>query len=53
MYDWINLLSKGKGQMDVILLCFCNAFDVVPHHCSRMKLFTYGITDKKLANIST
>ena len=31
-YDWTNILSKGKGQIDVILLDFSKAFDVVPHH---------------------
>ena len=31
-YDWTNILNKGKGQIDVILLDFSKAFDVVPHH---------------------
>ena len=30
MYDWTNILNKGKGQIDVILLDFSKALDVVP-----------------------
>ena len=45
-YDWTNILNKGKGQIDVILLDFCKAFDVVPHHRLLMKLYMYGITGK-------
>ena len=45
-YDWTNILNKGKGQIDVILLDFSKAFDVVPHHCLLMKLYMYGITGK-------
>ena len=39
-------LNKGKGQIDVILLDFSKAFDVVPHHRLLMKLYMYGITGK-------
>ena len=46
MYDWTNILSKEKGQIDVILLDFCKAFDVVPCHCLLMKFYMYGITGK-------
>ena len=45
-YDWTNILNKGKGQIDVILLDFSKAFDVVPHHRLLMKLYMYGITGK-------
>ena len=45
-HDWNNTLNKGKGQMDVILLDFSKAFDVVPHHRLHMKLYMYGITGK-------
>ena len=45
-YDWTNILSKGMGQIDVILLDFGKAFDVVPHHRLLMKLYMYGITGK-------
>ena len=45
-YDWTNILSNGKGQMDLILHDFTKAFDVVPHHCLLMKLYMYGITGK-------
>ena len=37
-------LSKGRGQIDVILLEFSKAFDVVPHHRLLMKHYMYGIT---------
>ena len=45
-YDWTNILSEGKGQIDVILLDFSKDFDVVPHHRLLMKLYMYGITGK-------
>ena len=45
-YDWTNILNKGKGQIDVILLEFIKAFDVVPHHRLPMKICMYGITSK-------
>ena len=45
-YDWTNILNKGKGQIDVILLDFSKAFDVVPHHRLPIKLYMYGITGK-------
>ena len=46
MYDWTNINNKGKGQIDVILLDFGKAFDVVPHYRLLMKLHMYGITRK-------
>ena len=46
MYDWTNILNKGKGQIDVILLEFSKAFNIVPHHRSPMKLCMYGIIGK-------
>ena len=45
-YDWTNILNKGKGQIDVILLDISKAFDVVPHHRLLMKLYMYDITGK-------
>ena len=45
-YDWTNILNKGKGQIDVILLDFSTAFDVVPHHRLLMKLYMHGTTGK-------
>ena len=44
-YDWTNILNKGKGQINVILLDFSKTFDVVPH-CLLMKLYMYGIKGK-------
>ena len=43
--DWTNILNKGKGQIDVILLDISKAFDAVPHRLL-MKLYMYGITGK-------
>ena len=45
-YVWTNILNTGKGQIDVILLDFRKAFDVVPHHRLPMKLYICGITGK-------
>ena len=45
-YDWTDILNKRKGQIDVILLDLCKAFDVLPHHRLVMKLYMYGITGK-------
>ena len=45
-YDWTNVINRGKGQIDVILLDFSKASDVVPHHHLLMKLCMYGITGK-------
>ena len=45
-YDWPNILNKGEGQIDVILLDFSKAFDVVPHHRLHMNVYMYGIIDK-------
>ena len=45
-YDWTNMLTKGKDQIDVILLDIRKAFDVVPHYCLLVKLHMYGITGK-------
>ena len=45
-YDWTNIINKGKGQIDVIILNFSKAFDVVLHHRLLMKLYMYGITGK-------
>ena len=44
--DCTNILNKGKGQIDVILLDLSKAVDVVPHHRLLMKLHMYGITGK-------
>ena len=30
-FDWTTILNKGQGQIDVILLDFSKAFDVIPH----------------------
>ena len=43
-YDWTNILSKGEGQIDVILLDLSKAFDFVPYHRLIMKPYMYGIT---------
>ena len=40
-YDWTNVLDRGGGQIDVILLDFGEAFDVVPHHRLPMKLYVW------------
>ena len=45
-HDWTDILNKGKGQIDIILLDFRKAFDAVPHHRLPMKLCMYGITGK-------
>ena len=45
-YDWTNILSKGRVQIDVILLDFSKAFDVVPHHRLLMKLCMYEIAGR-------
>ena len=45
-YDWSNILNKGKDQIDVILIDFSKAFDVVPHHHLFMKHYMYGIAGK-------
>ena len=42
-YDWTSILNEGKGLIVVILLDFCKAFDVVPHHHLLMKPYMYGI----------
>ena len=46
MYEMTNILSKGRCQIDVILLDISKAFDVVPHHRLLTKLCMYGITGK-------
>ena len=46
MYDWTNILNKGKGQINVILVDFSKAFDVVPHHRLLIKPYMYDITGK-------
>ena len=43
-YDRTNMVSKGKGQIDVILLDFSKALDVVLMYRLLMKLYMYGIT---------
>ena len=45
-YDWTKILNIGRGQIDVILLDFGKAFDVVPHLRLLTKLHMYGITGK-------
>ena len=52
MNDWTSTLNKGKGQIDVILLDFSKAFDVVPHQRLLLKLRNYGITGKTNAWIN-
>lgn len=52
MNDWTTTLNKGKGQIDVILLDFSKAFDVVPHQRLLLKLRSYGITGKTNAWIN-
>ena len=44
-YDWTNILKKGIGQVDVIILDLSKALDVL-HHRLLMKLYIYGITGK-------
>ena len=45
-YDWTNILNKGKGHIDIILLDFSKDFDVVPHHRLPIKLYMHSITGK-------
>ena len=45
-YDWTNILNKGKGQINVILVDFCKAIGVVPHYRLLMKPYMYGITSR-------
>ena len=45
-YDLTNILSKREGLIDVILLDFSKAFNVVPYHHLPIKLYMYGIAGK-------
>ena len=42
--DWTSAMNQGSAQIDVIVLDFSKAFDVVPHHRLLQKLSSYGIT---------
>jgi len=46
IHDWTTILNNGQGQIDVILLDFSKAFDVVSHTCLLNKLHSYGITSE-------
>ena len=43
-YVWASILKNGKGEINVIFVDFCKAFDLVPHHHSLMKLYMFSIT---------
>ena len=45
-YDWINILNKGMDKMDVILLDFGKALDVVSHHRLLVKLCIHSMRGK-------
>ena len=42
--DWTNVMNKGSGQVDAIVLDFSKAFDMVPHRRLLQKLNSYGIS---------
>ena len=46
--DWTSVMNKGSGQVDVIVLDFSKAFDVVPLIRLLNKLRSYGITGPTL-----
>ena len=44
--DWSRIMDKGSSQIDVIVLDFSKAFDMVPHQRLIQKINSYGITGK-------
>ena len=45
LHNWISVMNEGSSQVDVIVLDFSKAFDMVPHQTLLQKLQQYGITD--------
>ena len=44
--EWTSVMNKGSRQIDVIVLDFSKAFDMVPHRRLKEKLYASGITGK-------
>ena len=44
--DWSSVMDEGSSQIDVIVLDFSKAFDMVPHQRLLQKMYSYGITGK-------